>query len=172
MPQDAEHVRAAELARESRDGTAVQQFIDGFASLLATSGIPRMPARIFAALLTADSSRRTAEELAGLLRVSPAAVSGGVRYLVQVGLVSREMVAGSRRHVYRMPEDVWQELVRTRDRIMLRWADAMRRGAEVLGPGTPAGTRLAESALYFDFISKELPALLDRWEDYKAAHQG
>ena len=52
-----------------------------------------MPARIFVALLTADTSRLTAEELAGLLRVSPAAVSGGVRYLVQVGLVSRENAA-------------------------------------------------------------------------------
>lgn len=40
------------------------------------------------ALLTADTSRLTAEELAGLLQVSPAAVSGGVRYLIQVGLVS------------------------------------------------------------------------------------
>jgi hypothetical protein len=47
----------------------------------------------------------------------------------------------------------------------------MRGGAELLGRGTPAGARLAESALYFEFVSKELPALLDRWEDFKQAHQ-
>ena len=149
----------------------MRQFIERFASLLADSGMPRMPARIFAALLSSDTSRRTAEELAALLQVSPAAVSGGVRYLVQVGLVSREAQAGSRRHVYRMPDNVWHEVLRSRDRIMLRWMDAMREGAEVLGPGTPAGTRLAESALYFEFVSKELPALLDRWEEYKASHE-
>jgi hypothetical protein len=123
------------------------------------------------AALTADTSRLTAEELAGLLRVSPAAVSEGVRYLIQVGLVSRETQPGSRRHVYRMPENVWHEVLQVRDRIMLRWAGSMRGGAEVLGPGTPAGARLAESAPYFEFVSEELPALLDRWEDYKAAHQ-
>jgi DNA-binding transcriptional regulator GbsR (MarR family) len=95
-----------------------------------------------------------------------------VRYLVQVGLVSRETEPGSRRHVYRMPENVWHEVLRVRDRIMMRWADTMRGGSEVLGPGTPAGARLAESALYFEFVSKELPALLDRWEDYKTAHRG
>jgi DNA-binding transcriptional regulator GbsR (MarR family) len=156
---------------EGRDGAAVRQFVEHFASLLADSGMPRMPARIFVALLTADTSRLTAEELAGLLRVSPAAVSGGVRYLVQVGLVSRETEPGSRRHVYRMPENVWHEVLRVRDRIMMRWADTMRGGAEVLGRGTPAGARLAESALYFEFVSKELPALLDRWEDFKKAHQ-
>lgn len=154
-----------------RDNAAVRQFIERFASLLADSGMPRMPARIFAALLASDTSRLTAEELAALLQVSPAAVSGGVRYLVQVGLVSREAQAGSRRHVYRMPDNVWHEVLRVRDRIMMRWMDAMREGSEVLGPDTPAGARLAESALYFQFVSKELPALLDRWDEYKATHQ-
>jgi DNA-binding transcriptional regulator GbsR (MarR family) len=159
-------------AGPARDPVAVRQFIQRFASLLADSGMPRMPARIFVALLTADTSSLTADELAGLLQVSPAAVSGGVRYLVQVGLVSRETEAGSRRHVYRMPDNVWHEVLRVRDRMMMRWADTMRDGADVLGAGTPAGERLAESAMYFDFVSKELPGLLDRWEEYKAAHQG
>jgi predicted transcriptional regulator len=172
QPQEAQPAQQLQPAQEGRDGAAVRQFVEHFASLLADSGMPRMPARIFVALLTADTSRLTAEELAGLLRVSPAAVSGGVRYLVQVGLVSRETEPGSRRHVYRMPENVWHEVLRVRDRIMMRWADTMRGGAEVLGPGTPAGARLAESALYFEFVSKELPALLDRWEDFKSAHQG
>jgi DNA-binding transcriptional regulator GbsR (MarR family) len=155
---------------QARDSAAVRQFIQRFGSLLADAGMPRMPARIFAALLTTDSSRLTAEDLAGLLQVSPAAVSGGVRYLIQVGLVSRETEPGSRRLVYVLPDNVWHEVLRVRDGIMMRWADAMRGGAEVLGAGTPAGARLAESAMYFDFISKELPVLLDRWEDYKAAH--
>jgi DNA-binding transcriptional regulator GbsR (MarR family) len=159
-------------AGEAPDAAAVQQFIQRFASLLADAGMPRMPARIFVALLTVDTSRLTADELAGLLQVSPAAVSGGVRYLVQVGLVSRETEPGSRRHVYRMPDNVWHEVLRVRDRMMMRWADVMRDGAEVLGAGTPAGERLAESAMYFDFVSKELPAVLDRWAEYKAAHRG
>ena len=169
-PQAAVAADAA-AGSQARDSVAVRQFIQRFGSLLADAGMPRMPARIFAALLTTDSSRLTAEELAGLLQVSPAAVSGGVRYLIQVGLVSRETEPGSRRHVYVLPDNVWHEVLRVRDGIMMRWADAMRGGADVLGAGTPAGARLAESAMYFDFISKELPAVLDRWADYKAAHQ-
>ena len=170
MPE-AREAQHAPQAQQARNGTAVRQFIQRFGSLLADAGMPRMPARIFAALLTTDSSRLTAEELAGLLQVSPAAVSGGVRYLIQVGLVSRETEPGSRRHVYVLPDNVWHEVLRVRDGIMMRWADAMRGGADVLGTGTPAGARLAESALYFEFVSKELPALLDRWEDFKAAHE-
>ena len=170
MPE-AREAQHAQQAQQARNDTAVRQFIQRFGSLLADAGMPRMPARIFAALLTTDSSRLTAEELAGLLQVSPAAVSGGVRYLIQVGLVSRETEPGSRRHVYVLPDNVWHEVLRVRDGIMMRWADAMRGGADVLGAGTPAGARLAESALYFEFVSKELPALLDRWEDFKAAHE-
>ena len=50
--------------------------------------MPRMPSRVFAALLSVDSGRATAAELSDALRVSPAAVSGAVRYLVQTSLIS------------------------------------------------------------------------------------
>src|SRR6266536_2218921 len=63
--------------------------------------------RFASALLAADSGRLTAAELAGRLQASPAAVSGGVRYLVGVGMVRREGKPGSRRHHYRVPDNVW-----------------------------------------------------------------
>jgi DNA-binding transcriptional regulator GbsR (MarR family) len=154
-----------------RDDVAVRRFIERFASLLNESGLPPMPARIFVALLAADSSRLTATELADQLGVSPAAVSGGVRYLIQVGMVSREGEPGSRRHYYRIPDRVWPEYLRVRDQIVMRWASLMREGADVLGADTPAGERLADSAMFFDFVSKELPAMLSRWDEYKDAHQ-
>ena len=150
----------------------MRQFIEHFASLLNESGVPPMPARIFVTLLAADSGRLTAAELAGQLGVSPAAVSGGVRYLIQVGMVSRESEAGSRRHYYRVPDRVWPEYLRARDQIVTRWAAIMREGAEALGASSPAGERLAESAMFFDFVSKELPLMLERWQEYKDANQG
>jgi predicted transcriptional regulator len=154
-----------------RDDAAVGQFIERFASVLVEAGVPRMPARVFVALLTADSGRLTAAELAAQLRASAAAVSGGVRYLILVGLVSREGEPGSRRHHYRVPDDVWNELLLQRDRLLQRWADTLRDGAEVLGAGTPAGARMADSAEYFDFVNAELPPLLSRWQAHKAAKQ-
>ena len=69
---------------------AVGKFIERFASVLVEAGIPRMPARVFAALLASDSGTLTAEDLSKQLQASPAAVSGGVRYLTGVGMVRRE----------------------------------------------------------------------------------
>jgi len=143
-------------------------YVERFASVLVAAGIPPMPARVFVALLVADTGRLSAAELAGLLRVSPAAVSGGVRYLIQLGLVHKERVPGSRRDYYRMPEDVWSDMFRLRDQVLHRWTALIREGIELLGPGTPAGARLAEHATFFDFVSGEMPEVLKRWAEYRA----
>src|SRR6266516_3812154 len=170
----ADKVAAAIAAAEhdedaGRREDAASHFTERFASVLVEAGIPRMPARVFAALLAADSGRLTAAELAGRLQASPAAVSGGVRYLVGVGMVRREGKPGSRRHHYRVPDNVWDEVISSRDRLMARWTAVLRDGIKLLGADTPAGARLADSVRYFEFVSAELPQVLAKWRERKAA---
>jgi predicted transcriptional regulator len=148
----------------ARDRAAVRSFIESFTSQLVQAGFPRTPARIFVALLTSDSSSLTAAELAALLQTSPASVSGGVRYLIQVGLVLAEGEQGTRRQHYRMPANVWQHIVSMRDRLFAQWAADLREGVAVLGPDSPAGAKLEETVRYFEFISGEMAGLLARWD--------
>jgi DNA-binding transcriptional ArsR family regulator len=148
-----------------RDPAAVRRFIESFTANLTQAGFPRTPARIFVALLTADSSSMTAAELAELLQASPASVSGGARYLTQVGLVIAEGEPGSRRQHYRMSVTVWQDMVRLRDRQFTRWASELERGVEILGPDSAAGRRMAGTVSYFEFISAEMAGLLARWQE-------
>jgi DNA-binding transcriptional regulator GbsR (MarR family) len=151
-----------------RDPDAVRRFIERLASVLSEAGFPRMPARVFAALLASDPGRLNAAELAELLQVSPAAVSGSVRYLSQVGLVSRESEPGSRRVGYRVPDDVWDQVLRLRDQIMSRLIATMREGVEVLDADSAAGRRLTESIRYFEFVGAELTHLLELWRNPQA----
>ena len=144
-------------------------YIERFASVLVAAGIPPMPARVFVALMVTDSGRLTAAELAEMLRISPAAVSGAVRYLIQLGLVHKERVPGSRRDYYRMPGNMWDDLLRMRDQVMSRWGALVREGIDLVGPDTPAGVRLAENAAFFEFVAKELPEVLTRWDEYRAS---
>jgi DNA-binding transcriptional regulator GbsR (MarR family) len=167
-----DRVVSSEEPTPRRDPEAVQRFIERFASVLVEAGVPRMPARVFVALLATDSGRLTAAELAEILRVSPAAVSGAVRYLTQVNLVSREREPGSRRDQYHVYDDAWYEAVVRRERMMDRWTASMREGVDVLGRDTPAGARLAESVDFFEFVQEELPDLLDRWRKRKAELHG
>jgi predicted transcriptional regulator len=152
-----------------RDPAAVRAFIERFTGQLTQMGFPRTPARIFVALLTADSSTLTAAELAELLRTSPASVSSGVRYLLQVGLVAAEGEPGSRRLHYRMSTRVWEDVVQLRERQFSSWAAELRHGAVVLGPATPAGARMAETVRYFEFVSQEITGLLARWRAQSAS---
>jgi len=150
-----------------RDADVVSQFVEKFAAVLTESGFPRMPARLFAALLASDSGTMTAPELAGLLRISPAAISGAVRYLTQVNLVSREHAPGSRREHYRVHSDVWYEAMARRDRVLSRCEQSLRDGIDLLGRNTGAGARMAETLAFFEFIQAELHSLLDRWRERK-----
>ena len=45
----------------------------------------------------------------------------------------------------------------------------LREGIGLIGAGTPAGSRMAEHAAYVELVSKELPGVVQRWEEYKAS---
>ncbi|WP_234426090.1 GbsR/MarR family transcriptional regulator, partial [Streptomyces kebangsaanensis] len=134
--------------------------------------VPRMPARVFAALLASDSGTLTSAELGERLRISPAAVSGAVRYLSQVHLVSREREPGSRRERYRVHSNQWYEALTSRDAIIKRWEDALREGVASLGAQTPAGRRLAETLEFFEFIERDVAGMMERWREYREKNPG
>lgn len=153
----------AEPSATRRDLEAVSRFVEHFAAQLVEAGLPRMPARVFAALLSSDTGVMTSAELGERLRISPAAVSGAVRYLAQQHMVSREREPGSRRERYRVRGDQWYEALTNREAVIRRWEDALREGVTSLGPGTPAGRRLAETLAFFEFVEKEVEGMMARW---------
>ncbi|MEV8043897.1 GbsR/MarR family transcriptional regulator [Streptomyces griseoluteus] len=153
---------------DGRDPESVSRFVERFAAQLVEAGVPRMPARVFAALLSSDTGTLTSAELGELLRISPAAVSGAVRYLSQVHLVSREREPGSRRERYRVHSDQWYEALTSREAIIKRWEEALREGIISLGPDTPAGRRLTDTLEFFEFIEKDVGGIMERWRRHRA----
>ena len=153
--------------RATPDHSAISRFTESFAAVLTEAGFPRMPARIFGALLATDSGTMTSPALASLLHISPAAVSGGVRYLMQINLVSREHEPGSRRDCYRVHNDAWYEAMARRDRVLSRCEQSLRDGIELLGRDSGAGARMAETLAFFEFIQSQLHTLLVQWRARK-----
>ncbi|MEU3451132.1 MarR family transcriptional regulator [Streptomyces thermolilacinus] len=153
-----------------RDEEAVNRFVERFAGELTQAGMQRMASRVFAALLVSDGAAMTAAELGDRLRVSPAAVSGAVRYLTQVNMIGRERDPGSRRERYVLHEGMWYEVFTRRDEILNRWQKTLREGADTLGTDTAAGQRLAETAEFFQFLHDELLQIMDRWRQRKEGH--
>jgi DNA-binding transcriptional regulator GbsR (MarR family) len=150
-----------------RDDEAVRRFIERFALDLTEAGMPRMPSRVLAAILSSDDGRCTATELADMLRVSPAAISGAVRYLLQMRLISREREPGERRDHYRTSSQTWYEAITRRDALLDRWEQDLAEGVKAVGPATPAGDRLEEIRRFYAFLREELGRVLDAWREQR-----
>ena len=145
----------------------VSAFIERLASAFTEAGMPRMPARVFVALLVSDTGRMTAAELAQTLRASAGDISGAVRYLVQVRMIRSEREPGSRRHVY-VADGSWYESTVTANPVLTSGEAALRDGIAVLGD-SPAAERLAETLELIEFLKVESEAMMRRWRDRKAA---
>jgi DNA-binding transcriptional regulator GbsR (MarR family) len=158
-------VGVSENGAAERDPDAVARFVEEFGLLLNESGIPRMPARTLAALMVDDAGKLTASELAEQLNVSPAAVSGAVRYLMQVQLIVRKREPGDKRDHYSLLDDPWYEAIMSRDKELVRWQSMLTDGAKAAGADTSAGKRLNQARRFFKFVHAELPGLMARWRE-------
>ncbi|TCP56958.1 MarR family protein [Tamaricihabitans halophyticus] len=140
-----------------------RRFVENAALLLSDAGFPRMPARVFSAVLASEPGSLTAAEIAEFLQVSPAAVSGAVRYLTQIQMLNRERTPGERRDHYSVLDNQWHQMFLDRDQILDAWATRLAEGIDVVGPDTAAGTRLRETAEFLEYLGKELTTIYERW---------
>jgi hypothetical protein len=131
-----------------------------------------MPARVFAYVLADDAERYTAAELASGLRVSPAAISGAVRHLVQLGYLGKERMPGQRTDTYHIYDrDVWGSIIMQQDGALAGYEAIAAEGAAVLGD-TPGGRRLRETAEFFAFLRAEQPMIIERWHAHRQSLPG
>ncbi len=155
--------------RRDRDEQAVGTYVERLGDVLTDAGMPRLASRVFARLLADDDGRMTAAELADALHVSPAAISGAVRYLTHTSLIGKERERGTRRDVYVVQADAWHEAMMSRERIMRPLLASMSAGVEAVGgPATPAGQRLQLSADFMEFFTDRLGALQAEWAQRRA----
>jgi predicted transcriptional regulator len=159
--------RQASRRRGSRDEAALGQFVESLALVLTNAGMQRTSARTFAALLASESGRMTAKEIGDSLQVSPAAVSGAVRYLEHARIVRRGRAPGQRADHFELGDGFWYEAMASNDTLYADLAAAMSTGIAALGP-SPARDRLEETRDFFDFVRREMPALINRWRASRA----
>ncbi|MEU5636162.1 helix-turn-helix domain-containing protein [Streptomyces rishiriensis] len=134
-----------------RDPEAMREYEELFTTVLIGSGTPAMMARVLACLTLTDSGSLTAAELVQRLQVSPASISKAIAFLEGQGLVRRERDE-RRRERYVVDDDIWYQSMMATAEALLQIVVIARQGVGVLGPGTPAATRLENIARFLDFI--------------------
>jgi DNA-binding transcriptional regulator GbsR (MarR family) len=149
--------------------SAIADFQERFAQILVEYGMPRMAARLLAALLVTDSGKLSAAELAERLGVGASAISGAAKYLVQVRLVERGREPGNRHDFCRIHEHTWSRFVSQSDPMLLRIQSGADEGVKVLGLDSAAGRRMDETRRFFAFIRDEIKQSMEKWQRLQAA---
>jgi hypothetical protein len=136
-----------------RDAEAVREYEETFTTVLMASGLPKMQSRVLVCLYTTDAGSLTASELARHLQVSPASISKAITFLEGQDLVRRERDE-RRRERYVVDDDVWYQAMVASARSAAQLVETARQGVAILGPGTPAATRLENIARFLDFVGE------------------
>jgi len=149
----------------ARDEQALRDFSERMSAALTAAGFPRMPARALMALTISETDGLTAADLAEQLAVSPASVSGAVRYLQTLGMVRRVSQPGTRRDIYELPQhNPWYTAsMRTSTMYDAFLALAPTGIAAAGGPDSMVGTRLTDLSGFLSFVKRRLPELLEEW---------
>ena len=130
------------------------------------TGLPRMAGRIFGKLLISDPPYQSTDQLVEALMASKGSISTMTRLLIQIGLIERLSLPGVRHDYFRLRPDAWHHWIRRglEDEIkMIR--QLAERGLELLADKTPLTRQwLEEMRDVYTFLERELPVLLERWE--------
>jgi len=140
------------------------EFIEGFALKLNESGMQRMSARVFAALLVAPGGGLTAREIAETLDVSAGAVSGATSYLTRSGLVERTRTPRERVDRYDVRGTTWAEAMAVETEMLQTLSSWLDKGASAVTDDPDAVDRLAATRDFFAFMAEEMPRLVERWQ--------
>ena len=155
------------MSPRPHDAAVAAKFIERMGGALTDAGLPRLPSRVFAALVVDDDGRMTAAELADRLQVSPAAVSGAVNFLGQIGYLHRERERGSRRDVYVVDDDAWSGALTHRDQLYAPLVTALSGALDGLGADAPAAHRLWLMREFLEFVVAEMDGLAERWLEHR-----
>jgi predicted transcriptional regulator len=155
-------------ARQAHESVAAR-FVERMGGALTAAGLPRLPSRVFAALVVDDDGRMTSAELAETLAVSPAAVSGAVKFLGQIGFLHRERERGSRKDVYVVDDDAWLGAMMRKDQTYAPMMTALAGALDGLGPDAPAAHRLWLMREFLTFVDAEMDGLAERWLAHRRA---
>ena len=138
-----------------RDAEAVTEYEETLTTALMASGLPKMMARVLTCLFTTDAGSLTASQLAQRLQVSPASISKAIAFLESQSLVRRERNE-RRRDRYLVDDELFYQATIASARSNDQLAETARQGVAILGPRTPAATRLENIARFLDFISESI----------------
>jgi hypothetical protein len=128
-------------------------------------GLPPMAGRIWGWLLVCDPPRQTALELAHAVGSILGGISTMTRLLEQTGIIERVAIPGQRSRGFQIRPGGITELLRRQMTLTGHMRTLAEQGLAMLRDEPEAvRLRLEEYRAFYAFFEREMPALVDRWE--------
>ena len=142
-----------------------RSFVEEFGLAFERLTLPRMAGRVLGWLMISSTPHQSIDELAEALVASRASISTMTRLLIQIGIIERISLPGVRHDFFRIRHGAVQHLLRQRVKEVTVFRRLAERGLEIQGDkATPTRQWLEEMYDIYTFLERELPALLERWE--------
>lgn len=142
--------------------TRLSAWIERFAAHFAEEGIPLIGGRILGYLLVCQPTERTAAELSQELEASSGSISTNLKYLVNVGLVTKRTRRGRQAAEYRINEKAWSDFMQRKLDAIVSVKTLTDDGMRLLSGDPERAMRLRTVDHLYGWLSEELPALWER----------
>lgn len=149
------------------ENTELDAVAERMALLLTDLSMQRMTARVMSAFTFTEEPTLTSGELCDRLHASAGAVSMAIKTLTTLDLVERVPVPGSRRDHYRLRDDPWAMMATTEPAAFESLRLLADEGLQKLDPDSETARRLRNMREFYAFIQKEIPQMMERWEETK-----
>jgi DNA-binding transcriptional regulator GbsR (MarR family) len=143
-------------------------YVEELAILYESFGFPRMAGRIMGWLLICDPPHQSLEQLGKVLKASKGSISTMTRLLLQFGIARRVSLPGDRRDYIAIPEGWLSSLWAQQTHRSHAVAQIAAKGLQLLQGATgQRRPRLQELHDMYEFLDREMPQLLARWQREK-----
>ncbi|WP_299759155.1 MarR family transcriptional regulator [uncultured Pontibacter sp.] len=131
-------------------------------------GLQPVAGRILGLLYVSPRPELTFDEIRETLNISKSATSTALNLLMHIGHIDYTTFSGNRKRYFRLKVGNWRDLIQGEIEKVIKMSHVLKEVLAVRGDETPTfNCSIEEFADFMQFMHKEFPVLLQRWEQTK-----
>jgi len=143
----------------------LRSYLERWGMLFERLGGTRMMGKVLGWMLICDPPEQTSADIAEGVGASAGTVSTTTRGLEGMGMVERFFVPGKRSAYFRIRSGMWGKLMERRMAYFAKMRELTEEGIGRFAPDDPdRARRMRELGSYCEFVDRELPGFVARWE--------
>lgn len=153
---------------ENESEARKKELIEKVGVSLEQIGFQRMVGRTLGYLMVSEPPYKTFNEIQEYLQASKSSISTSLQFLLKQGLVAYFTLPGDRKRYFKFNAESWLDLIKKEVCQFTMFRKLLLECLELRSNESPAFNQaLEEIADLYAFFEKEMPALIERWEESK-----